>query len=279
LQSGYGNTKVVRACNVAIPGTSGTGVALNNQPWITVDSGRLTRILRFAALVSFVALGTAGCASSLQVDMPTIPSPRVEKIPVDVAVRIPENFHDFTHTENVLGKSEFTIYLGNSNANFFPQLFDFMFDSVVVLGPDDDPRDYQFDALIEPTIEGFEFSIPNQTQTSAYSVWIRYRLNVFDSVGNRASSWTVSAYGKSQKEGITGTDSLRRAAILAMRDAAALIIMQMDKVSKIRDLADGPLDPETALPDEKLAGTQNEADAEPASVIGIFAIGGIDDAQ
>ena len=47
--------------------------------------------------------------------------------------------------------------------------------------------------------------------------------------------------------GRTGTDSLRRAAILAMRDAAALIIMQMDKVSKIRDLADGPLDPETAL--------------------------------
>ena len=61
-------------------------------------------------------------------------------------------------------------------------------------------------------------------------------MNVFDSVGNRASSWTVSAYGKSPKEGITGTDSLRRAAILAMRDAAALIIMQMDKVSKIRDL-------------------------------------------
>ena len=35
----------------------------------------------------------------------------------------------------------------------------------------------------------------------------------------------------------------------------------------------------SALPDEKLAGTQDEADAEPASVIGIFAIGGIDDAQ
>lgn len=221
----------------------------------------------------------AGCASSLEVDMPTIPEPRVVKIPVDVAVRIPENFHDFTHTEDVLGRSEFTIHLGNSNANFFTQLFDYMFDSVVVIGPGDDPRDFQFDALIEPSIEGFEFSVPNQTQTSAYSVWIRYRMNVFDSVGNRASSWTVSAYGKSQKEGITGTDSLRRAAVLAMRDAAALIIMQMDKVSKIRDLADGPLDPATEAPDEQLAGTQGDAEEEPASVIGIFAIGGIDDAQ
>ncbi len=229
--------------------------------------------------MSLIALGMAGCASSLEVDMPTIPEPRLVKIPVDVAVRIPENFHNFTHTEDVLGKSEFTIYLGNSNANFFTQLFDYMFDSVVVLGPDDDPRDFQFDALIEPSIEGFEFSVPNQTQTSAYSVWIRYRMSVFDSVGNRASSWTISAYGKSQKEGITGTDSLRRAAVLAMRDAAALIVMQMDKVSKIRQLADGPLDPATMAPEEQLAETQREAEQEPASVIGIFAIGGIDDAQ
>lgn len=211
--------------------------------------------------------------------MPTIPKPRMEKIPVDVALRIPENFNGFTHTENVLGKSEFTIHLGNSNANFFTQLFDYMFDSVIVLGPDDDPRDFQFDALIEPSIEGFEFSVPNQTQTNAYSVWIRYRLNVFDSVGNRASSWTISAYGKSQKEGIAGSDSLRRAAVLAMRDAAALIVMQMDKVSRIRQLADGPLEPETAEPDQQLADTKSEEDGEPASVIGIFAIGGIDDAQ
>ena len=242
-----------------------------------MDPGRLIRTARLATLISLFAIGLAGCASSLEVDMPTIPEPRLVKIPVDVAVRIPENFHSFTHTENVLGKSEFTIHLGNSNANFFNQLFDYMFDSVVILGPDDDPRDFQFDALIEPSIEGFEFSIPNQTQTSAYSVWIRYRMNVFDSVGNRASSWTVSAYGKSQKEGITGTDSLRRAAVLAMRDAAALIIMQMDKVSKIRDLADGPLDPASLEPETSVAEADPQ-DEEPESVIGIFAIGGIDDA-
>lgn len=239
----------------------------------------MIKSLRLIAFAGLAAVGLAGCASSLQVDMPTIPKPRLEKIPVDVAVRIPENFNGFTHTENVLGKSEFTIHLGDSNANFFKQLFAYMFESVVVLGPDDDPRDFQFDALIEPSIEGFEFSVPNQTQTDAYSVWIRYRLSVYDSVGNRASSWTISAYGKSQKEGITGTDSLRRAAVLAMRDAAALIVMQMDKVSKIRQLADGPLEPETTAPDPQLAGTTTEEAAEPASVIGIFVIGGIDDAQ
>ena len=167
--------------------------------------------------------------------MPTIPQPRVEKIPVDVAVRIPANFHEFTHTEDVLGKSKFTVHLGNSNANFFRQLFGYMFDSVEFLGPDDDPRDYQFDALIEPSIEGFEFSIPNQTQTNAYSVWIRYRMNVFDSVGNRASSWTVSAYGKSEKEGLTGTDSLRRAAVRSAPGPAARLARANQEVARTVD--------------------------------------------
>ena len=220
----------------------------------------------------------AGCSSTVTMDMPTIPEPRVEKIPVDVAVRIPAEFNNFTHVEDVLGKDQWTIQLGDSNARFFSQLFDFMFDSVIILGPNDDPRDFQFDALIEPKIEGFEFSVPTQTQTDAFSVWIRYRLSIFDSVGNRASSWTVNAYGKSQKQGLGGSESLQRAAILAMRDAAALIIMQMEQVTKIRDLADGPLDPTELEPDQRLASSEPEREEPPASVIGVFAIGGIDDA-
>lgn len=203
----------------------------------------------------------------------------MDKIPVDVAVRMPAEFEHYVHVEEVLGKETWTIDLGRSNASFFTQLFAHMFDSLIVLGPDDDPRDFQFDALIEPTIEGFEFSVPSQSQSEAFAVWIRYRMSIFDSIGNRASSWTVNAYGKSEKEGLGGSDSLRRAAVLAMRDAAALIIMQMEKATNIRQLADGPLDTGDPSPVEMQtdAATAPESE-EPASVIGIFVIGGIDDA-
>ena len=234
--------------------------------------------LRFASLAGIVLVLAAGCSSTLTMEMPTIPEPRIEKIPVDVAVRIPAEFENFVHVEEILGKDKWTIDLGRSNALFFTQLFGHMFDSIVVLGPDDDPRDHQFDALIEPSIEGFEFSTPGQSNSQEFAVWIRYRMAVFDSVGNRASSWTVSAYGKSQKESIGGSDALRRAAVLAMRDAAALIIMQMDRVTKIRDLADGPLDPASIEPGTMQAEATQDSE-EPANVVGIFAIGGIDDAN
>jgi hypothetical protein len=238
----------------------------------------LTRTLSLAPLLGITAVLLAGCSSTVSMQMPTIPEPRVAKIPANVAVRLPENFHNFVHTEDILGKDKWTFELGNSNANFFTQLFGYMFESVTVLAADDDPRDYTFDALIEPSIEGFESSVPSQTQASAFSVWVRYRMNVFDPLGNRASSFTISAYGKSQKEGIGGSDSLRRAAVLAMRDAAALIIMQTDKVSKIRELADGSLDPASLEPATSVAEATSPVEEEPASVLGIFAIGGIDDA-
>jgi len=191
---------------------------------------------------------------------------------MDVAVRIPAEFQNFVHEENVLGRETWTINLGSANASFFTQLFGYMFDNVIVLGPDDNALDYTFDALVEPTIEGFEFSVPNQSKTDDFAVWIRYRMQIFDSLGNSASTWTVSAYGKSQKEGMGGSKSLQRAAVLAMRDAAALILLQMDKSTKIGELANGPLD----LSEIE---TVADVDAEEDDTLsfGIFAIGGIDE--
>ena len=218
-----------------------------------------------------ITLLATGCASNVSVDEPSIPTPHVKKIPMDVAVRIPAEFNHFVHEENILGKEKWTIDLGASNATFFKQLFGYMIDNVIILGPDDDALAHTFDALVEPQIEGFEFSVPNQSKTDAFAVWIRYRMQIFDSAGNSAATWTVSAYGKSQKEGMGGSKSLRRAAVLAMRDAAALILLQMDKATKISDLADGPLDL------SNLNGDGPDEDDNALPPAGIFAIGGIDE--
>tara|TARA_R110002096_G_scaffold117236_3_gene254143 strand:+ start:4386 stop:5066 length:681 start_codon:yes stop_codon:yes gene_type:complete len=221
-----------------------------------------------------IFLFAAGCASNVTVEEPTIPAPHIEKLPMDVALRIPEEFQHFVHEENVLGRDKWTIDLGRANATFFEQLFGYMFENVIILGPEDDALDYDFDALVEPVIEGFEFSVPNQSKTDAFAVWIRYRMQVFDSVGTNASTWTVSAYGKSQKEGLGGSKSLQRAAVLAMRDAAALILLQMNKATKISALADGPLDVSEL---EAPAVADNDPDGQSVAPVGIFAIGGIDD--
>ena len=233
---------------------------------------------RALPFVGLLLIALAGCSSTTTMEEPTIPAPLTEKIPIDVAVRMPEEFNNFVREEAILGRESWTIDLGRSNAAFFEQLFGYLFNNVRLIGPDDDARDFQFDALIEPSIDGFEFSVPTQSQTEAFAVWIRYRLKVFDREGNNASNWTVSAYGKSQKQGLNSSSSLQRAAVLAMRDAAALIIMQMDKATQISELANGGLAPGARDSMRASADTDIDKDQDTAEDnFGIFVIGGIDE--
>jgi hypothetical protein len=208
----------------------------------------------------------AGCASNVKMAPPTIPAPLVKKIPVSVGLRLPADFDNFVHEESSYGREEWSIDLGGSNAALFRQLFGHMFASVTLVGEEDDPGLMGLDALIEPSIDAFEFSTPTQSKTEAFAVWIRYRLKVYDREGNLISNWPVSAYGKSQTTSMNKDEALKRAAVLAMRDAAALMIMKFDKVTRISELADeAPVAtpaslPGTATDDEPAAPPEEEQD-------------------
>ena len=183
-----------------------------------------------------LAVLISGCASSVKLATPTIPSPLTDKIPISVGLRLPANFDHFVHEESLFGREEWTIDLGNSNAALFKQLFGHLFDRVTVVAAKDDPKLMDIDALVEPSIDAFEFSTPEQSKTDAFAVWIRYRIKVYDQAGTLVSNWPVSAYGKSQTTAMNKSDALQRAAILAMRDAAALMVIKFDEVTGIGKL-------------------------------------------
>lgn len=193
--------------------------------------------LKFVS-VAIVVAALSGCSTQVSLKDPTIPDPLIDKMPLSVAARFPETFEHFVHEEQVIGKKKWTIDLGRSNSMLFEKLFGSMFTEFQVIPADAEPADLSVDALIEPSIDAFEFSVPNQSQTDAFAVWIRYRIKIFDAEGNQIANWPISAYGKSLSKGIGNDDALRRAAVLAMRDAAALVILQMDKATGISTLAE-----------------------------------------
>jgi hypothetical protein len=212
------------------------------------------------------ALFVVGCGSNVRLEPPTIPEPLVNSIPLHVALRVPPEFQSFVHTEEILGDEEWTIDLGASNAVFFEQLFRYMFDEVTVLGPDDDETLVDFDALVEPKIDAFEFSIPAQSKSESFAVWIRYRLKVFDPSGRMIGNWPVSAYGKSLTTLMGGDEALQRAAVLAMRDAAALMIFRFDPTEFMRllDSAPAATESDAATADK---GSSDGSDAVQATAI------------
>jgi hypothetical protein len=209
-----------------------------------------------AGAMAIAIAALSGCSTSIALKDPTIPDPLVDKLPLNVAARFPERFEHFVHEEQVIGKKKWSIDMGRSNSMLFEKLFGAMFTDFQVIGADAEPRNLGIDALIEPSIDAFEFSVPNQSQTDAFAVWIRYRIKIFDANGDPIANWPISAYGKSMSEGIGGDDALRRAAVLAMRDAAALVILQMDKATGISSLSEarrGSLAVEPAVAGEPAA--------------------------
>ncbi|MDZ7643799.1 MAG: hypothetical protein U5K76_05975 [Woeseiaceae bacterium] len=221
---------------------------------------------RFVAGILLLA-ALSGCGSQVAMHDPRIPDPLIAQMPLAVGVRYPEKFEHFVHEERVIGKEEWKIDLGKSNKLLFTKLFSSMFADVTVVGPDADAATLGLDAVIEPDIDAFEFSVPEQSQTDAFAVWIRYRIRIFDDAGTQIANWPISAYGKSQSSTFGGDDALRRAAILAMRDAAALVILQMDKatgISKLANSANGAVDADlnAGAPDTGPASLQTTAAEE-----------------
>jgi hypothetical protein len=211
---------------------------INSHPKSSLETIELTAHKFRTSVATLFAIVIAGCGgANVTLDNPSIPEPLIDQLPLSVMARYPDVFDHYVHEEKVLGKEKWSIDLGKSNRMLFTKLFGSMFTEFQVVEGDVDSRDLSFDALIEPSIDAFEFSVPSQSQTDDFAVWIRYRIKIFDKSGVQIANWPIAAYGKSQSSTFGSDEALRRAAVLAMRDAAALIILQMDKATGISKLS------------------------------------------
>ena len=93
--------------------------------------------------------------------------------------------------------------------------------------------------IIAPSIEEVQFAIPKQTGGEFYEVWIRYRLDLYDTNGNRLGEYPVIGYGKANEANFGGfgqaSPALNEATMWALRDAAALLSFQFRDQPESRD--------------------------------------------
>jgi hypothetical protein len=165
----------------------------------------------------------AGCDQALVVPN-TFPEPLVEPLPLDVALHFTDEFAGYHHRENIPGDIKWDIALGKANVALFESVSRRLFRSATrVASRPAGSEAAAFDAIIEPSIAAFEFSLPNQSATRQYSVWIRYTVSVFRPDGELLTAWNVSAYGESDTTALQPARSMERATILALRDAATTI--------------------------------------------------------
>jgi len=194
-------------------------------------------IRQAAVWVTWLAL--TACTATAPISS-EFPKPVVEPIPLRVGIRYTDEFKNYVFRQNIRGEQGWVVLMGSANVALFGQVLDGMFeDSVDLENPETRPRDKRnLDAYIEPEVESFEFAAPLEWDTDVFTVWITYRLNLYDSESRLVTSWPVRAYGQSRHNVynfLSADKALAEATTVAMRDAGAYVAIYFEDEPRIRE--------------------------------------------
>lgn len=189
---------------------------------------------RLAGLAVLVVLA-AGCAATVAVEQ-SFPLPLVEPLPLRMAIHYPESLAEYVYREDE-AERDWTVQLGAANVRMFDSVFTSLFrESRRVTNLEAAAQELeQLDGIVSPVVDAFEFSLPGQTADGRVGVWIRYNVDVHAADGQLIIRWPVTAYGQSGVDGLGEEQSMERAIVLAMRDAAATIAVEFPRQPQVRE--------------------------------------------
>ena len=102
-----------------------------------------------------------------------------------------------------------------------------------------DANSSKIDAILVPNISELQFSIPAQTKSDFYEVWLNYNFRLLTPDGSAIAEWPMKAYGRANKRnyGIlenTEHGALQEASRVALRDAMAVFTFKFKRVPGVQ---------------------------------------------
>jgi len=199
-----------------------------------IEPVRLAGIyLRITALATLLL---SGCTQTVQVDL-DVPTPLIVPLPMKVAVYLHPSMKDYKHLENVPLQSNWNLRLDDANALMFDKLLGSMFREVIKV----DSRESAFamenevDAVIVASIEDLQVAPPKRLESEFFETWIQYRIEAYDKARAPIVDWKVSGYGRSEAGMFGKSDALKEATVMAMRDAAASIVIKFKRQPRVKE--------------------------------------------
>jgi len=202
------------------------------------------RIGAVAALFLALAPVLTGCGgASVAVPTTSFPIPLVEKLPLKMGVHLNPELVAYVHAEKLETSGAWSINLGGAQQTMFSNLLTGMFESMEFVA---DPLSVsgELDGVLVPNIEEVQFSIPAQTRSDYYEVWIRYQFKLYSNDGQLLADWPLTAYGKANQKNYglqTDQPGLQAAALAACRDAMAFFTVQFHGIPPVKDWLAGEL--------------------------------------
>jgi len=185
--------------------------------------------LGFLALCA-LTLAVCACSTPVHVDS-AFPRPIVASLPIAVGIYYDESLRQYAYEKEADANSlAWNIEIGPAHVRLFDQLFQPVFENLVhVHSLDSDSGERPVSVVIKPSIDAYTLQTPGDTTTEFYAVEIRYQLAFYSASGDFIKRWAYSGRGSSRSELFGADESVHKATVAAMRDAAAWLIIELTK--------------------------------------------------
>ena len=146
------------------------------------------RFLFVSLLLAFVA----GCSSVHTIEA-QFPTPLVEPIDKIAYLSLSDEFIGYEFSQDEEDRSDIRIILGQAHTNLFDSVISALFMQL------SDSAD-NADISLVPELNTFQYSLPRETGSSFYEVWLRYRLQALNPDGSEIADWLITGYGRAYDE-------------------------------------------------------------------------------
>lgn len=189
---------------------------------------------RHAALACLcLSLLLGGCTTTAVTVEATFPErPVVQKLPLSVAAIYDDAFKSYTLSESIPQRGDWEIDLGAAQVALFRAMLPAIFIAVSEreqLGPE--PEDSPADLLLRPQLQDMQFSIPYQTRSNFFEVWLKYEIELYERDGETlVARYPLTGYGRTRDGFLDSAQvAIEQAAITALRDAGAFFAIEFPR--------------------------------------------------
>ena len=159
-----------------------------------------------------------------------IPVPLVDKIEnFNFAVIYKDNIQNYQY-ENINSESSACceIDFSDSQLNLFRKILQSFFPGLIELPNNNSEMLSNVDLYMEPQLDSFEFLSPEESRNDKYAVWLKYKIDIYDTKKNLLSNWYITGYGEQNTSSFGVNESLTKAIELALRDTGVNLAIKIE---------------------------------------------------
>ena len=187
--------------------------------------------MKIKIILSVFFIILSGCTSQSIIISTSVPVPLVlSNNDLKVISYFSDNVNDYLFTSEVLEKTDnsWEINFQDTQKNIFIIILNSFFDNNEISDSFENISDNSTDLIMGFNLESFEFLTPQIASNDKYSVWIKYKINIYDKKKDLIQNWTITGYGEQLTESFEGNNAILNAINIALRDVGANLTIKLE---------------------------------------------------